>query len=86
MHFLLLTDRDLRILTSTSECRKIIRQFLVRWENSGVLPGWKTIWTIFNIGNYDISERRIKAIHRIIQDHVIREEIENEDSTDSDLE
>jgi hypothetical protein len=76
----------LRILTSTSECRKIVRQFLVRWDKGGVLPGWKTIWTIFNIANYDIGERRIKAIHKVIQDHVIREKIDNENSTDSDLE
>ena len=73
-------------MTSANECRKIIRQFLVRWNTSGALPGWKTIWTIFNMANYDISERRIKAIRKIIQDHVIREKIDDDNTFDSDHE
>ncbi|CAF3991474.1 unnamed protein product [Rotaria magnacalcarata] len=65
-------DRDLRILTSTVECKTIVHQFLDSWHTNGFLPGWKSIWTVFNIDNYDISERRVKAIHRIIKDNVSR--------------
>ncbi|CAF1581158.1 unnamed protein product [Rotaria magnacalcarata] len=79
-------DRDLRILTSTNECKKVVRQFLIRWDKNGVLPGWKTIWTIFNLANYDISERRIKSIYRIIKDRVSREEFICNDTTCSDIE
>ncbi|CAF3042399.1 unnamed protein product [Rotaria sp. Silwood2] len=79
-------DRDLRILTSTNECRKIIHQFLVRWDKTGLLPGWKTIWTVFNIANYDISERRIKTIHKVIRDHVIREVLDGDEPSGSDIE
>ncbi len=84
--FFSLIDRDLRILTSTNECKKVVRQFLIRWDKNGILPGWKTIWTIFNLASYDISERRIKTIHRIIKDHVSREEFVGNDSTCSDIE
>ncbi|CAF1418088.1 unnamed protein product [Rotaria sordida] len=79
-------DRDLRILTSTNECRKIIHQFLIHWDKTGVLPGWKTIWTVFNMANYDISERRIKAIHKVIQVHVTREALNSNDASGSDIE
>lgn len=63
-----------------------MRQFLLRWDKSGVLPGWKMIWTIFNIANYDISERRIKAIHKIIREHITREEFGTDYSEGSDIE
>jgi len=73
-------------LTSTNEYKKVVRQFLFRWNKNGVLPGWKTIWTIFNMADYDISERRIKAIHKIIQNYVSREELIGDDTSDSDTE
>ncbi|CAF3467874.1 unnamed protein product [Rotaria socialis] len=77
-------DRDLRILTSTVECKTIVHQFLNSWHTNGFLPGWKSIWTVFNIENYDISERRVKAIHRIIKDNVSRGEFKVSNMKNSD--
>ncbi|CAF3630638.1 unnamed protein product [Rotaria sp. Silwood1] len=79
-------DRDLRILTSINECQKIVRQFLVRWDKNGSLPGWKAMWSIFDVANYDVSERRIKVIHKIIQDCVTREPVSGDNIEGSDNE
>ena len=86
MHIFSFIDRDLRVLTSTNECQKIVRQFLVRWDKNGSLPGWKTIWAIFDAGNFDISESRIKFIHKIIQENVTRESFCGDDIQGSDIE
>ncbi|CAF1123232.1 unnamed protein product [Rotaria sordida] len=82
----ILFDHDLRILPSTNKCREIVHQSLVRWSKTSILPVWKTIWTVFNIANYDINERRIKAIHKVIQDHITREALNSNDASCSDIE
>ncbi|CAF1316923.1 unnamed protein product [Rotaria sordida] len=79
-------DHDLRILPSTNKCREIVHQSLIRWSKTSILPVWKTIWTVFNIANYDINERRIKAIHKVIQDHITREALNSNDASCSDIE
>ncbi|CAF3717494.1 unnamed protein product [Rotaria sordida] len=79
-------DHDLRLLPSTNKCREIAHQSLVRWSKTSILPVWKTIWTVFNIANYDINERRIKAIHKVIQDHITREALNSNDASCSDIE
>ncbi|CAF1173760.1 unnamed protein product [Adineta ricciae] len=57
----------------------------VRWNENGSLPGWKTIWSVFDVANYDVSERRIKLIHKIIQDNVIRELIHTDNGEDQSV-
>jgi len=59
---------------------------LVRWDKNGVLPGWKTMWTLFDTANYDISERRIKIIHTVIQDNVTREAFRGDNAAGTDIE
>jgi hypothetical protein len=44
------------------------------------------MWTLFDTANYDISERRIKIIHTVIQDNVTREAFSGDNAAGTDIE
>ncbi len=44
------------------------------------------MWALFDSADYDISERRIKIIHKIIQDNVTREAFSGDDAAGVDIE